>query len=335
MSNPLLTVAVPVFNGGNPLLEAIDSCRNITLPKTDFEVLIVDNCSTDGMVEQCIEKYKNLLPLRVVRNNVNCGRINNWNRCLELADGDYILYLFANDLIAKTNSIETALSLFKKNMNCALISSPWIISNFNCTFQKQEPEFLKRSPGFGFFAPSEHIKKVIESGKLPFVCLQSCFLQKKLIIQNRLFFDEKIPLTTDGVFLCNLAYTTHEIGFINDVTMIFRFDAPNRQHSNVILHEHIEQMISAFIQIKNLSKNVKINLTLACSNFSGLENAIVYIFRNPTKSGFKYLLKMYQSWKVSIYDADLNWQQLRILVMLRIMRLPFKAFSYLAKIIFK
>ena len=45
-----LTVAVPVFNGGMQLLEAIESCKNISLPVTEFEVLIVDNCSTLNFV---------------------------------------------------------------------------------------------------------------------------------------------------------------------------------------------------------------------------------------------------------------------------------------------
>ena len=331
MISPKLTIAVPVFNGGIPLLEAIESCKNISLPITDFEVLIVDNCSNDEMVSECVSMFGDSLPIRVVHNEFNCGRINNWNRCLELANGEFILFLFANDLIYKENSIESALILFKEDINCALVSAPWIISNFTQSFQKQEPEFLKRSPGIGVFQINQHISKVIESGKLPFVCLQSCFLRKSLVLEHSLLFDEGIPLTTDGVFLSALALTTEIVGFIERPTMIFRYDAPNRQHSNVMLHLHIEQMLSAFVQIQNLSNKLKINLPKAFSNFTGLENGIVYFSRNLTLKGFKYLLLMRKSWNKSIIENDVNGLIFRLRIIKRFLLLPLRVAIYFTK----
>ena len=335
MNNLRLTVAVPVFNGGVPLLEAIESCKNINLPITDFEILIVDNCSTDQMINECISKFGDLLPIRVVHNQVNCGRINNWNRCLELAQGEIILFLFANDLISKINSIESALEIFTEHNNCSLISAPWIISNFTQSFQKQEPEFVKRSPGIGIFQINQHIDKVIETGKLPFVCLQSCFLRRSLVLEYELLFDESIPLTTDGVFLSSLALTTETVGFIENPTMIFRYDAPNRQHSNVKLHQHIEQMLSAFVQIQKLSSKQKIDLTKAFSNFSGLENGVKYLSRNISFDGLKYLLQMRKSWNKSIAEYGVDGFIFRLLIIKRFLFLPVRTAAFFTRILLK
>lgn len=335
MNNPKLTIAVPVFNGGVPLLEAIESCKNINLPFTDFEVLIVDNCSTDEMINECVSKFESILPIRVIHNDINCGRINNWNRCLELAKGEIILFLFANDLIYKENSIESALDLFKEHNNCALISAPWIISNFTQSFQKQEPEFLKRSPGIGIFQINQHISKVIESGKLPFVCLQSCFLRRSLVLEHSILFDERIPLTTDGVFLSALALTTETVGFIEKPTMIFRYDAPNRQHSNVKLHLHIEQMLSAFVQIQKLTSKLKIDLTKAFSNFSGLENGIAYFSRNISLDGLRYVLQMRKSWNKSIDDCKIDGIAFRLRIIKRFLLLPVRAVVYFSRNVLK
>jgi glycosyltransferase involved in cell wall biosynthesis len=330
-----LTIAVPVFNGGVPLLEAIESCKNISLPVTEFEVLIVDNCSTDEMINECVSKFGGILPIRIIHNDFNCGRINNWNRCLELAKGEIILFLFANDLIAKSNSIKSALMLFKENKNCALISAPWIISNFNQSFQKQEPEFIKRSPGIGVFQINQHIVNVVETGKLPFVCLQSCFLRRSLILEYALLFDERIPLTTDGVFLSSLALTTDIVGFIDKPTMIFRYDAPNRQHSNVKLHQHIEQMLSAFIQIKKLSGKLEIDLTKAFSNFSGLENGIAYLSKNFSFDGIKYLLLMRKSWNKSIDDSGIDGFIFKLRILKRIFFLPVRVAVFFTRLFLK
>ena len=53
-----LTVAIPNFNGGVNLQRAIESCRSIDLPENDFEILVVDNCSTDDSIK-IINESKN------------------------------------------------------------------------------------------------------------------------------------------------------------------------------------------------------------------------------------------------------------------------------------
>jgi glycosyltransferase involved in cell wall biosynthesis len=333
VNNPKLTIAVPVFNGGVQLLEAIESCKNISLPPTDFEVLIVDNCSTDEMINECVSKFGGTLPIRVIYNEFNCGRINNWNRCLQLAKGEIILFLFANDLISKNNSIKTALNLLEDNPNAALISAPWIISNLNQTFQKLGTEYRKRSPGIGIFKINEHITKVVEEGKLPFVCLQSCFLRKNLILEHGLIFDEKIPLTTDGVFLSSLALTTEIVGFIEKPTMIFRYDAPNRQHSNVKLDEHIAQMLGAFVQIQKLLKENEINLPRAFINFKGIEDGLSYISKNFSIDGFKYLLLMRKSWRNSVREYKIRGFSFRLRCLMRFLLLPANVLFYLTRTI--
>ena len=46
-----LTVAIPNYNGGNNLNRAIESCRNIKSSKKNYEILVVDNKSTDNSLQ--------------------------------------------------------------------------------------------------------------------------------------------------------------------------------------------------------------------------------------------------------------------------------------------
>ena len=41
-----LTITIPTFNGGKNLERAIRSCGNIQLSTEDYEILVIDNCST-------------------------------------------------------------------------------------------------------------------------------------------------------------------------------------------------------------------------------------------------------------------------------------------------
>ncbi|MDP1844460.1 MAG: glycosyltransferase family 2 protein [Sediminibacterium sp.] len=329
MGKIILTIAVPVFNGGVPLIEAIESCKNIDLPAEDFEILIIDNCSTDGMIDEVSLKYSAQLPLRIIHNEINCGRINNWNKCIEYADGEFILFLFANDLIAQSNSVQEAIAMFRTNDHCALVSAPWIYSDFLQVKQFIEPEFFLRTPVIGYYEAYKNISKVIETGKLPFVCLQSCFLRTSTVKSAGILFDPQMPLTTDGVFLSALAIETGVVGFIDRPTMIFRYNAPNRQHSNVKLDEHVEQMLNAFISISRLSERLQIDLTLAFVNFTGLENLIAYLLRNPNSKGLKTAMQMKGAWSKSVKKAQFNSSLLYRRIIMRFFILPYKGIAFL------
>ena len=92
-----LTVAIPNFNGGVNLQRAIESCRSIDLPENDFEILIVDNCSTDDSIKIINESKIKIPNIRLIENQENVGRIGNWNVCLKEAQGKYLIFLFTND----------------------------------------------------------------------------------------------------------------------------------------------------------------------------------------------------------------------------------------------
>jgi glycosyltransferase involved in cell wall biosynthesis len=326
-----LTIAIPVYNGGQPLLEAIASCKHIGLHVDEFEILLVDNCSTDGKIEEAISKYFSDLPIRTIRNEFNCGRINNWNKCIENASGEFLLFLFANDLIATENSILDAIRLFRKNDKCDLVSAPWIYSDFEQLHQYIEPEFYRRTPAYGYQEAFVNIKKVVESGKLPFVCLQSCFIRVNSVLNNSIKFDEEIPLTTDGVFLCQLASLSGIVGFIDKPTMIFRHNAPNRQHANVKLHQHIEQMLEAFARISKIQGNQRIDLSKAFSNFTGLENMIAFVIKNFDREGLRYAGVMIYTWINSVKEHKTSTILFHLRLIKRFLLLPFKGVVFVFK----
>ena len=55
---PKFTVAIPNYNGGNNLRRAIESCRNIKFLQSNYEILVVDNKSTDNSLEIVDELLK-------------------------------------------------------------------------------------------------------------------------------------------------------------------------------------------------------------------------------------------------------------------------------------
>ncbi|GAH43093.1 unnamed protein product, partial [marine sediment metagenome] len=110
---PLISVCIPVFNGDNFIREAVDSVLNQT--ENNFELVIVDNCSTDRTLE-IVAQY-NDARITVFKNTCNLGPVPNFNRCIELAKGEFIVLLPHDDLL-----LPTALETLSK----ALISDPQV-----------------------------------------------------------------------------------------------------------------------------------------------------------------------------------------------------------------
>ncbi|GAG56893.1 unnamed protein product [marine sediment metagenome] len=83
MSPPLFTIAIPVWNRVDFVKESIRSVLNQTFK--DFELVIVDDYSTDGAWEyiKTIDDPR----IRSFRNEKNIGIVPNWRRCIEKAKG--------------------------------------------------------------------------------------------------------------------------------------------------------------------------------------------------------------------------------------------------------
>ncbi|MES2568258.1 MAG: glycosyltransferase [Bacteroidota bacterium] len=95
MSEIKISVCIPVFNGEKYIEEAINSVLNQTFK--DFELIIVDNKSTDSTVS-IIKKYTDQR-ITLIQNDSNIGLIPNWNKSMEHAKGEYIKILPADDYI--------------------------------------------------------------------------------------------------------------------------------------------------------------------------------------------------------------------------------------------
>lgn len=95
---PNLSVCIPTYNAAEYLRQAVESV--LMQSYQNFEIVIVDNCSTDHtvtLVEGLIKKSSR--SIRFYKNDRNIGLVGNLNRCLDYAQGTYIKFLMADDML--------------------------------------------------------------------------------------------------------------------------------------------------------------------------------------------------------------------------------------------
>ena len=126
------------------LTEAIESCLAQTY--TDFELIIVDDASPENIAE-IVQQY-NDPRIRYYRNEQNYGAINvvdNWNKCLSYATGEYVICMGDDDRL-KPKCLQIYKTLIEKHPHLDVYHG-WteIINEKSEIYDIQEPRPLYES----------------------------------------------------------------------------------------------------------------------------------------------------------------------------------------------
>ena len=110
--SPLLSIIVPVYN----TIEYIDECINSILDQefTDFELIIIDDCSSDGSSNRIDEWSKNDNRIVPIHKNQNKGVSDSRNLGLSIAKGKYIAFVDSDDYVEK-NMYNKMIDLLEKS----------------------------------------------------------------------------------------------------------------------------------------------------------------------------------------------------------------------------
>lgn len=113
-----VSVVMSVFNREDYIKTSIDSLLNQTF--RDFEIIIVDDCSTDSTVK-IIESYTDSR-IRLIKNSENKGLTHNLNRAIELSNGEYIARMDDDD-ICFPDRLEKQVKFLDKHKKIDLVCS--------------------------------------------------------------------------------------------------------------------------------------------------------------------------------------------------------------------
>lgn len=172
----MISVIMSVYNNEDTLEESIRSILNQTY--SDFEFLILDDCSTDLSFE-IINRFKNIdSRIRVFKNVENLGLTKSLNFLLEQSKYDYIARHDSDD-ISKLNRLET--QFFYLNNNKYQF----------CVSRAEQKSTNRIIPKWSFYFPSRLVMKY----KNPFI--HGTLMIKKASIFDIGMYDEKFYFAQD------------------------------------------------------------------------------------------------------------------------------------------
>jgi len=159
---PRVTVLLPVYNAEKYIKEAIESMLNQTF--RDFELLIINDGSTDKSLE-IITSCKDGR-IRLIVNEKNEGLIYSLNKGIEMAQGEYIARMDADD-ICMPERLEIQVEFMENNPNIGVVGSWTMTDSGEKKFiGKYYSDPAKIKSGFLFGTSLAHPTVMIKKGAL-------------------------------------------------------------------------------------------------------------------------------------------------------------------------
>jgi glycosyltransferase involved in cell wall biosynthesis len=224
-----ISVCIPVFNGERWLGEAIESVLAQTRP--DFELLIVDNHSSDGSLAVASEAARGDDRIRVVENLQTIGAVPNHNRCLELATGELVKLLHHDDRL-RPDCLEQMAAVFAANPGVGLVFSRREIllddpDDPHARAWKREHEILHH--GFGDLGevndgPSLLRRYLPAFGEVEYanwIGEPSAVMLHRSAVERVGGFDERVRQSFD-IELWLRVMASHDVGFVDEPLAAFR-----------------------------------------------------------------------------------------------------------------
>lgn len=136
---PKVTVTMPSYNHEAFIAEAIQSVLNQTFQ--DFEILIVDDCSTDNSVD-IIKSFKDPR-ITLIVNSKNKGVCYGHNLMIKLAKGEYIAVINSDD-VWEPFKLEEQVNFLDNNANYGAVFS-------NVEFIREDGSIFDSYHGYDWF----------------------------------------------------------------------------------------------------------------------------------------------------------------------------------------
>lgn len=158
-ATPRVSIAMPVYNGERFVRQSLDSLLAQTF--TDFELVIVDNCSTDGTEAICREYLARDRRVRYVRNERNIGGPANFRRSFELCSAEYHKWSTADDYWDPT-VVEKGVALLDADPDLVLAYPRTKVVNEHGDLIREFDDHLHLMDE----APSRRFRKVLDTSTL-------------------------------------------------------------------------------------------------------------------------------------------------------------------------
>ena len=216
-----VSVCLPTYNGADYIEEALRSILNQTYQ--DFELLVVDDGSTDTTLDivQSISDPR----IQLHRNPERLGIPANWNRCLELAAGEFVC-LFHQDDVMLPENLERKIQLLSADETVGFVHSA-----VETLAEESAPgsfaNWIENTTEDSVWDGPEYFRTLLLNGNR--VCAPTVLARRSALLEQG-GFDPDLGFACDYAMWLRLCLT-HRVGFLAQPLVRYRWHGGNASHA--------------------------------------------------------------------------------------------------------
>jgi len=278
------TVVIPLFNKSNYISNTIKSVLAQTFQ--DFEVLIVEDCSTDASLKMVSAIHSD--KIKIIQHEQNKGLSASRNTGIKNAASKYIAFLDADD-VWKPNYLETIYTLIQKFPECKL---------FATNYEEIYPNQLSLIPTTKLKNQGKEtvIKDFFESNLSQHIYCCCSLCVDKSVFETIGYYDEKITYGEDVDFnirannVFQLAYTTDVLVsyILYTENQITNTHLKNKTLTNFDAYESLGIAKPSLKKYLDFNRYIMAKYYKMEGNFDAYQKMKTGISPNPTISGLNY-----------------------------------------------
>jgi len=213
MNPPLVSILIPAFNAGQWIEETLHSALAQT--SANCEIVIVDDGSQDDTLAR-VQTFITQHPTAHIRikTQKNAGACAARNHALQLARGDFIQYLDADDLLAP-NKIARQLAILLKKPRLTLAMGTWgrfTTDPLQTVWAENEAVYHARS-GVEFLQLKLETHSMIQPG---------AWLIPRTLCELAGPWDESLSLNDDGEYFARVALRAKHLIHVPEARIHYR-----------------------------------------------------------------------------------------------------------------
>ena len=290
-----ISLIIPVYNGENYIEKCINSCINQDMKTAEYEIIVVNDGSTDRTLE-IVQNFKKYSNLRIV-NQQNLSQGIARNEGLKCAKGKYIWFIDSDDWIAN-DCLGNLIDALGDSDITRILSTE--INYFSVADEKKEVNQNSSISGI------EYMKRNFR------VCVPFYIFNRDFLITHELKF--KPLIFEDFEFMPRALFFAQKIQTLKQL-IYFRLIRPNSIMRSVSINKpyHLIDIIFSlkyfakknvkqkehyiFDRLISIAINNYLNITLVFdSNYQGILNNLMYknraLFLHLVKSKkIKYIIE--------------------------------------------
>lgn len=222
----LVSFIIPAYNASNYIIRCLDSIYSLPMAADSFEVIVIDDCSTDNTVQVIWEYIHNKVShsnIHLLLQSVNQRQGAARNRGVSIASGKYIVYVDSDDEIAP--GIIAAVTLADEyNHEMVAFHSEKVDESGNITEYRKLPYRredvftgiqLQTEHPFWFTGPVAYVYKRDFLDKVHYPYMEGVLFEDSDYVNNHLYHATRMGYVTECGYRVyhNSTSTTHTMSY--------------------------------------------------------------------------------------------------------------------------